>query len=297
MAILNVIIPVCMIFFVGFVGQKTLSLNIKSISTAALYLMMPALMFKAFYDTELNKTFLQIVIYVVLLSLLLIWLMKGVGFLKRYSPSITSGLILSTAFMNNGNFGAPVVLFAFGEKGFQYAVIILTLHTIIMSTFGVYYAAKGKMDIKGAILSVLKMPMLWGSVVGLLWQYLHAPLPDNIYQVISLVGDASIPTVMLTLGMQLAEIKPRNLQWGKVSLAVIVRLILSPVIAWAMAYCLGVEPLLGKVMIVQAAMPAAAITTMYALQYDSEPDLVSSVTLISTLFSVITLSILLTLLL
>jgi predicted permease len=296
MAILNVIIPVCLIFFVGYIGQKIFRLNIKSVSTVSLYLIAPALMFQTFYKTVLNRTFLQIVIYVVLLSVILIWLMKGIGFIRKYSPSVTSSLILATAFMNNGNFGAPVVLFAYGDKGFQYAVVILTLHTMIISTFGVYYAAKGKMDIKGSLLSILKMPMIWGSVAGLLWQYLNLPLPENMYNAISLVADAAIPTIMITLGMQLAELKPSNLQWGKISLSLIIRLIISPVIAWAIARCLGTETLLEKVMIVSAAMPAAAITTMYALQYDSEPDLVSSITLFGTLLSVITLSILLTLL-
>jgi hypothetical protein len=296
MAILNVIIPVCLIFFVGYIGQKIFRLNIKSVSTVSLYLIAPALMFQTFYKTKLDQTFLQIVIYVVLLSVIIIWLMKGIGFIRKYSPSVTSSLILATAFMNNGNFGAPVVLFAYGDKGFQYAVIILTLHTMIITTIGVYYAAKGKMDVKGSLLSILKMPMIWGSVAGLLWQYLNIPLPKNMFNAISLVADAAIPTIMITLGMQLAELKPGNLQWGKISLALIVRLIISPVIAWAIAYCLGTEPLLQKVMIVSAAMPAAAITTMYALQYDSGPDLVSSITLFGTLLSVITLSILLTLL-
>lgn len=296
MAILNVIIPVCLIFFVGYIGQKIFRLNIKSVSTVSLYLIAPALMFQTFYKTELNRTFLQIVIYVVLLSVIIIWLMKGIGFIKKYSPPVTSSLILATAFMNNGNFGAPVVLFAYGDKGFQYAVIILTLHTVIISTFGVYYAAKGKMDVKSSLLSILKMPMIWGSVAGLFWHYLNIPLPENMYDAISLVADAAIPTVMITLGMQLAELKPGNLQWGKISLALIVRLLISPVIAWTIAYCLGAEPLLEKVMIVSAAMPAAAITTMYALQYDSEPDLVSSITLFGTLLSVVTLSILLTIL-
>jgi Predicted permeases len=296
MAILNVIIPVCLIFLIGYIGQKIFCLNIKSVSTVSLYLIAPALMFQTFYETKLNYTFLQIVIYVVILSVVIIWLMKGIGFIRKYSPSVTSGLILATAFMNNGNFGAPVVLFAYGEKGFQYAVIILTLHVMFISTFGVYYAAKGKMDIKGSLLSILKMPMIWGSVAGLLWQYLNIPLPENMYNAISLVADAAIPTIMITLGMQLAELKPDNLQWGKISLSLIIRLIISPVIAWAIAWCLGTEILLMKVMIVSAAMPAAAITTMYALQYDSEPDLVSSITLFGTLLSVITLSILLTLL-
>lgn len=295
MAVINVILPVCLIFAAGFLLQKKFHLEIRSISATALYLMLPALMFKTFYQTELNQTFYKIIVYVILLSVLIIWLIKGIGFIKRYDSKMISALILSTAFMNNGNFGAPVILFAFGEKGFQYAVVILTMHTVMISTFGIYYAAKGKMDIKGSLLSVIKIPMIWGSVAGILMSYFDVPVPENLNGAIELVADAAVPTIMLTLGMQLAEIKLSRLQWGKISLAVFVRLILSPIIAWGIVSFLQVDPLLERVMIISAAMPAAAITTMYALQYDSEPDLVSAITLISTLLSIGTLSILLAL--
>lgn len=268
-------------------------MNIKSISTAALYLMFPALMFKTYYQTALDATFLKIVVYGLVLTIFFIWLTKAIGYFKKYDTSITSALILSTAFMNNGNYGAPITLFAFGEQGFQYAIIIYTIHNIVISTFGVYYAAKGKMDFKNAFWSIIKMPMIWGTALGLAWQYLKLPMPENAYGAIILVGNAAVPTVMLTLGMQIAEIRIHNLHWGKVSLAVFLRLIVSPFIAWAIAWFLGVEPLLRNVMILLGAMPAAAITTIYALQYDLEPDLISSITLITTLLSVVTLSIVL----
>lgn len=75
-----------------------------------------------------------------------------------------------------------------------------------------------------------------------------------------------------------------------------VRLILSPVIAWSLTYVLPLDPLMAKVLIVSAAMPSAATIVMYAVQFDSQPRLVSSVTLITTLFSVLTITLLLVLL-
>ncbi|WP_255488132.1 hypothetical protein [Ornithinibacillus hominis] len=40
-------------------------------------------------------------------------------------------------------------------------------------------------------------------------------------------------------------------------------------------------------------MPSAATTTMYAIQFDTEPELVSSITLVSTLFSIVSITVLL----
>ncbi|WP_366924437.1 AEC family transporter [Metallumcola ferriviriculae] len=291
----QVVLPVFLVFLAGYTAQKSFKLDIKSISTAALYLMTPALIFRTFYETQLGSTYLHIVIYGTLLSVSLIVLVKLFARLKHYDAAATSALILSSAFMNNGNMGAPIVLFAFGEQGFQYAVAIMVFHTIIMSTLGIYYAAKGKSDIKTSLLSVLKMPIVHAAVAGLAWQYWALPLPANIFKAIKMVGDAAIPTIMLVLGLQLAEIKLANFHWEKSAVALLFRLLLSPAIAWLIVLMLPVEPLLGSVMIVEAAMPSAAITTMYALQYDSEPQLVSSITFVSTLLSIITLSILLNL--
>ncbi|MBZ4687580.1 MAG: malate permease [Clostridia bacterium] len=293
MIMIEVMIPVFLVFLIGYIGQKTLKLHIKSISTAAIYLMTPALIFRTFYNTKFDSTYLQILTYGILLTFFIILLIEVIFRFKGYDSTQKSALVLTSAFMNNGNLGAPVILFAFGETAFQYAVVIMVFHTVIMSTVGLYYAAKGHLKIEDALLSVVKMPIIHTCLLGLIWQIFNFPLPQNIYKAIDLIANAAIPTIMLVLGMQLAEIKLNDLQWREAFPALIIRLIISPIIAWCIILMLPVSTLLGRVMIVEAAMPSATFTAMYALQFDCKPDLVSSTTFISTLFSIVTLSILL----
>ena len=293
MIIYQAILPVTLIYIIGFAGQKVLRLDIRSVSTTSLYLMLPALIFRTFYKTEISRDYLYTLAYAIFLSYAIILLMKVLAKIKRYDESVTSGLILSTAFMNNGNLGVPLILFAFGEKAFNYAVPIMVFHTLVMCTIGVYYAAKGKTDIKGSLLAVFKMPILYALIAALVLQYWGLAVPKNIYNVVDMLANASIVVIMLVLGMQLAEIKIKNPQWGKIVLATVMRLLVSPLIAVLFTLLVPVEPLLGKVMIVEAAMPSAAITTMYALQFNSQPELVTSINLVSTLASMLTLSVLL----
>ncbi len=290
----QIILPVFLVFAAGFTAQRIFKFHIQSISTTALYVMLPALIFQTFYDTKLDTTYLYIAIYSLLLTVLLIFIVKVISRLRKYDISTESALILSTAFMNNGNYGAPVILFAFGEEGFRYAVAIIVMHTVAMSTIGLYYAARGKYDTRKAIKSVVKMPIIHALFIAFIWQHFHLPLPVNIGKVIDMLGNAAIPTIMLVLGMQLAEIKFERVSWSKLNLALILRLIISPVLAALIVYfLLPVDHLLGNVMIVEAAMPASAIMTLYALQYDNQPDLVSSITFISTIISALTLTLLL----
>ena len=64
-------------------------------------------------------------------------------------------MILSTAFMNSGNLRAPIILFAYGETAFAYAIYLMVLHAIMMNFCGIYYAAMG-----GRVMVILGMQQL-----------------------------------------------------------------------------------------------------------------------------------------
>jgi malate permease and related proteins len=290
---IQVVLPVILIFLAGYGIQKWKKVDIKAVSTVGIYIMTPCLVFRTFYKAEINnETILMVVFSFVLLYALLI-INKIYARLRKFPQSMESGLILSTAFMNSGNYGAPIILFAFGEQGFAYSVLFLVIQAIIMNFYGVYYAARGSAGIKLAIKSVLEMPPTYATIIALILNLTNIRIPENLYSAIDLVGAATIPTVMLILGMQLAEIKMKKIDIEKISFGVIVRLFISPLIAFVITLFTDLNPLLENVLIVSAAMPSAATTTLYAVQFDSEPDLVSSITLITTLISIVSITVLL----
>ncbi|WP_085506214.1 AEC family transporter [Thalassobacillus devorans] len=293
---LSVVLPVLLIFGAGYIIQLVAHLDIKSLATITLYIMLPNLVFNTFYEAELDKEYVVMLIFAALLLIAILLINKIVAKLRNYDQAMESGMILSTAFMNSGNYGTPIILFAFGKEAFTYAVSFMVLQAIIMNFFGVYYAARGSAGIKLAFQSVLKMPPTYAVIIALVMNLGSIPVPDSLLSAITLVGDATIPTMMITLGMQLAEITVKNMNWVKISYGATVRLLASPLIAYMLTLVLPMDPLMAKVMIVAAACPSAATTTMYALQFDAKPELVSSITLVTTLLSIITLPILLILL-
>ncbi|MCP3028055.1 AEC family transporter [Halobacillus sp. A5] len=292
----QVVLPVILVFFSGYLLQRFIRLEIKSISTVVLYILLPCLVFDTFYDAEFNQEYLMMVLFSIILLLLMLLINKVASKTARYSVSTESGLILSTAFMNAGNYGAPIVLFAFGEEGFVYSVSFMIIQQIVMNFFGVYYAAKGAAGVRLAMATVMKMPPTYAVVVALTVKIAGVSIPENVAASVTLVGDAAIPIVMILLGMQLANITVKQLDWGKITFAASLRLIGSPLIAWGLTILLPMSDLMASVLIVSAAMPSAATTTMYAVQFDSKPELVSSITLITTLLSVVTIPVVLNIL-
>ncbi|WP_377890367.1 AEC family transporter [Alkalihalobacillus sp. R86527] len=291
---ISVMLPVLLIFGFGYGIQKWKRLDITSISTVALYVLIPCLVFNTIYKANLDKTYVQMVIFSFILLATLVLINKVYSRIKNHTASMENGLILSTAFMNAGNYGTPIILFAFGEEAFALAVIFMVLQQIIMNFFGVYYAAKGKEGILAAIKSVFEMPPTYALFAALVLNLSNITIGENLLSVIALVGDAAIPLVMVVLGMQLANLKLKEFQWSEISYGITTRMILSPIVAYVITvFIMDVDPLLRKVLIVASAMPSAATMVLFALQYKTEPNLVSSITLVSTVVSVFTITVLL----
>ncbi|WP_059104958.1 AEC family transporter [Shouchella shacheensis] len=289
----QVVLPVILIFVFGFVLQKAYKIDIRSVSTVAIYIMTPCLVFRTFYESPLNAQYAYMTIFALLLMFLLIVINKIYARWRNLTQADESGLILSTAFMNVGNYGTPIILFAYGPIAFDYAVSFMVLQSIIMNLFGVYYAARGKAGVKIALHAIARMPATYATVAALFLNAVSIPVPDNLFMTVDIVAEAAIPTVMLILGMQLAMIRWEGFEWEKVTFSVVVRMFLSPLIAFGLVYILPLDPLVAKVLIVSAAMPSAATIVMYAVQFDSRPKLVSSVTLITTIVSLFSLTLLL----
>ncbi|TYS64529.1 AEC family transporter [Sutcliffiella horikoshii] len=292
MIFFEVILPVFMIFAIGFIGQKTIGFDVKALSKMAMYLLSPVLVFRTFYVNEFSSDHFYIIIYCCLLCFSLIIFTYFIAWVRKYSKSETCGLILSSSFMNNGNYGTPVALLLFGTVGFEYAIVLMVIQSLLMATVGVYYAAKGSPandGIRSALMSVVKMPIMYGAVTGLFFQWLSVPVSRPIMQAVHLVADATIPVIMVILGMQLAKITIRTTAKEKLLYALSIKLIVSPFIAFLFTLVLPVDPMIKQLMIIMAAMPAAANTTMYALEFNTEPEFVSSATLVSTLLTLFTL--------
>ncbi len=94
--------------------------------------------------------------------------------------------------------------------------------------------------------------------------------------------------MLLTLGMQLAGME-RSLPAPATAVPIVLKLVVNPLVALGAVGLVGLTGDSGKVVILQAAMPAAVFASLIALEHDLEPDFVTSVVLVGTLASVLTI--------
>lgn len=292
----EVILPIMLVFLAGFTLQRLRAMDVRSVSAITLYILSPALIFITLYDADFTSAFVIIIIFMFVLLAFMVVCNKILRKIFKWSPQVESASILATGFMNSGNYGLPVVLFSLGPAAVPYAVFIMVIQGLMNNFFGIYYASRGANGMKQAFLNVLKMPTTYAAVLGVICQVLDIPISESLHSMISIVGEASIPVMMLVLGMQLGSMTMLKLNWQVIISAVSLKMIVAPIVAYIFVLLVDVEPLLGSLLIIIAAMPTAATTTMYAIEFDTEPDLVSSITFIATVVSIISISVVLNLL-
>lgn len=290
---LNVILPIMLVFLAGFILQRLRVLDVKSVSAVTIYILSPALVFISLYDAEFNGSYAIIFIYMFVLFYIMVFLNKILAKVFKWSKNVESASILSTGFMNSGNYGLPVVLFSLGQAALPYAVFIMVVQGLQNNFFGIYYASRSSSGIKRAILNVFKMPTTYAMFLAFIFQFFRIPISESIHSTLSMVGEASIPVMMIVLGTQLGSITGIKLDWQVITSSVLLKMIIAPLFAAGFVYFLDINPLIGAILIIISAMPPAATTTMYAIEFDTEPELVSSITFISTVTSILTITILL----
>ncbi|MCD6518605.1 MAG: AEC family transporter [Anaerolineae bacterium] len=214
------------------------------------------------------------------------------GYLFRWPARTSDALVLSTAFLNSGNFGLSIVLFSFGEQGLELATIFFVVSNFVCNTVAAFFAARGRRSTKQALLQVLKLPGPYAFLFALPVRALKIPLPPLLTKPISLIGQASVPIMLMMLGLQLSQTQLSR-RYREISIGVFLRLCVGALVAIGLASAMHLEGLARQVAIVEASTPTAVSSGLMAIEFDADSEYVTSVIFFSTLLSSITLTLLL----
>lgn len=312
---IEVILPLALVWAVGYVARRFLKLDPRPFARAGLYLLTPTIIFVSLMDSEITLAEGGRVILLVGVLAIVLWLVAwGQARLLRLSPEDSSAFLLTSIFINSVNYGFPAVLLALGTEGLAWATFFAVGHALLANTAGGYIAARGRGgNVKQTLLAVLRIPMLYAVVLALVLRLagvslavpfviggVRVALLPAVYQSIKLLAQSAVPIFMLVLGMQLAgnggqETPGAKLPVGAMVLAGVNRLIVSPLLAWGLVLLLGIEGVAGQATIMEAAMPSAVLTVILAIEFDTRPRFVSAVVVGTTLASIVTLTLLLSL--
>lgn len=200
-------------------------------------------------------------------------------------------------FGNVAFIGFPVVSAIFGEGAVFYASIFNLPFNLMVYTIGVLMISGGRSQVKLSW-RLLLSPCVLASLATLVIALGRLRVPALAGQAIGLLGQITTPAALLIIGSSLAQLPLRSILGGpRVWAVTAVRLLLLPAVLWLILRPLVSDPLILGVAVVIAGMPVASNCTMLCLQYGGDQKLASQGTFLTTLFSLVTIPLLASLLL
>ncbi|MEI2778425.1 MAG: AEC family transporter [Tetrasphaera sp.] len=281
-ALLDVILPVVLVAGVGALLARRFPLDRTTVTKIALNALTPALALQTILTTEVSgRVGLLLALGFVLLTLIA----AGLGWLSAVGqPSLTRrSAAVAVSIGNNGNMGLPISLFALGQAGLDQSVLIFILSVVL--TFVVapllYGAHQGW---RGALIGMARLPALWAMAVGLVIRTLGISLPTGVTRGIDLLAAATLPMILLTLGIQLGSTGRVRLT-GPVVISSLLRVAVLPALALPLGYAVGLRGISLQAFVLSAAMPTAVNAFILAHEYDGDVEFVAHTVTVTTLLS------------
>jgi predicted permease len=290
---LDVVLPVFALVAIGYFAGPRLGLEAKTLSRYAYFILIPAFIFNVISSADLPlELTLTMVSYSVITHLAVAAAAVGVGVALKRSKEVIAAFVLIAVFGNVGNFGLSLIEFRFGDVSRVPATVYFL--AILVTSFVVSVGVSGwvKHGSVRAVWEVLKTPALLALPPAALFAATDLEVPLSVNRLTGLLGQAMVPTMIVTLGVQLAAVKKIALR-RDLWLACGLRLLLAPLLALLLAGFFPLQGMERDIGILQAAMPVAILSSIIAIEYDVEPDFVTTSVLLSTLLGIVTLTILL----
>ena len=287
--LLTTIAPIVFVAGLGVLLNKWKRIETNGLSTIVVYIGSPALAFhsiatSAIDENELSQLFLFAILCVVIVTAVGWLISLGVGMDRLTS----SAFVLSIALINGINYGVPLNEFAFGQAGLARAIIVGVIFSLYSFSVGVFLASWGKASARQALLNMLKIPLPYAAILGLVVNLTHTPLPPLVLRFAQILGGLAIPLMLLLLGIQISQVSLQG-RWRIMFGASFVRLLGGAAIGLGLVLWLGLEGVNSQVAVVQAAMPTAVTAGVLAIEFNSDAKLVSGIIMLSTLLSLLTL--------
>ena len=291
---LNVVTPVFILVVIGYFVGPHLKIDARSLSRTAYFVFIPAFVFNIISEAKIDSELaLQMLSFILVAQIAVALLGFLVGKALRQSREITAAFVLIATFGNVGNFGLPLIVFRLGETARTYATVYFVATVFISFVICVGVASWVRSGGVTAVFSVFKTPALIALIPALVFNITDVEVPIFLSRLSGLLGQAMIPVMLITLGVQMGEIPKIKISFN-VFAASTVRLIGGPVLALLIVPYFGLEGLERSTGILQAAMPAAVLASIIALEYKLLPEFVTTTVLFSTLYSILTLTVILT---
>ena len=181
------------------------------------------------------------------------------------------------------------------DSMFTYIFLFLLGFNLVMWSLGVYILSftRAKKFELGSLFS----PPVIATLVSLILIFfsLNKFIPEAVLKPLRMVGDCTLPLAMLVVGGNLASIHLGHIDKKAMSLMILAKLIILPVLGIWLVIKFKFPELVGLLILMQLAVPSATSLSLIITHYKKEDLLISQGIFLSHIVSLVTLPLFLSL--
>ncbi|MGC9403349.1 AEC family transporter [Vibrio genomosp. F10 str. 9ZC157] len=281
--VINILFPVFALAFVGFAVGRWLKPDFKPINQINMSVCIPALVFASLatmpLDTEQLPLIYASLVAILVPGLLMIPICKYMGLnFKAWAPP--------HMFRNSGNLAIPLFTYTFGDVALAPAVLLFVMSACVHISIGLALLSKGN-----PFKQIFSMPVFLAAALAMFLNLSGIVVWNPLIEATSLLGQAAVPIMLLSLGSQMVNLRLSGLKIGLLST---LQSIATGAVAFAIIYWLIPLPTLHlQMMVLFTMLPPAVMNYLFAEKFEVEPDKVASMVLFGNFLSVATLPLLL----
>ncbi len=269
---------------IGFLGPA----DVDVLNKVIIYVSLPALIFLAVQKADLSLAVAKFPLFAIVIMLLTLAVAFAVGSLLKLSPALKGAFLLVAAMGNTGYLGFPMTIGLFGEQTLVKSVFydfgtVALLFSLGIIIAGYYGDPEHKMNVAKEFAT---FPSVLALVAGLLFN--PVPLPGFITTTLGYLGQATVPVIMLTVGLTL-ETKKIGKYAAPLACMLILKLLLSPFFGYAAGAVGGLSGVDLGVVVLEASMPAVMLSLVVGLKYKLDTEFTSLAILVSIVASLVTI--------
>lgn len=286
------IFPLYILIALGFISGKYLDVNLPSIATIAIYILAPIVNFGALATMEFTPEYLM-------LPFVLFCISAAIGtFNYKVNQMLwknnTANLVgMASVTGNTMYFGLPIVLALLGPEWVG-VYALLNLGTFLNEVgLGYFFGARGNATLKGALLKVLRFPVIHAIWLGFLWNIAGFELPQVFDRYWNYSIGAWVMLGMMIIGVALAKQNKLAIDWKLFTALFVPKFIIWPLAGFAfiladMLYFNAFSNEIYIMLAVVTSVPLAGNLVAYAATFNLHPEKAAAAVLISTIMAFVT---------
>lgn len=286
------IIPLYIIIAVGYIVGRWMDVNLSSMATVAIYVLAPVVNFGAMAQMEFTAEYIALPL-ITFTGSAVIGTASYIIAQKVWKNNTANLIGMGSVTGNSMYFGLPVILALLGPEWVG-VYALLNLGSFLNEVgLGYFFGARGTATLKGALLKVLKLPVIHAIWLGLLYNLSGLALPSSFARYWDYSIGAWVIIGMMIIGVALSKQTKLAIDYKLLASMFAPKFILWPLFGFGVIFidytyfqAFSIE--IYQMLAVVSTVPLAGNLVAYAATLKLHPEKAATIVLLSTVFAFIT---------